>query len=144
MKSSTIKLYTHEQPNRNCTHANAWAIGERVTRWSWYNVLHWFRPPTLEGVVIQPNDPPQIDDSEEFTSAMFAKGGFLEDALLNHYLKLTVPGLPTPLMINAAFLINNYLWGNDQGVAVLKRLIDRAKETYWSYNTSTTVTTTDV
>ena len=138
MKLSTITQHKHEVPSRNCSHSNAWAIAEYITSWHPYNLLYWFQPPTLEGIVLMPNDPSQVDETEVFEASMFDKGGMLEDELLNHYVKLRVKDLPEPLMVNAAFLINNYLWGSRQGATVLKRLIERAKEKYWTHYQATT------
>lgn len=140
MKQSTIKLHTHEIPSRNSLHTNAWAIAYRATDWGWQNLLYWFRPPKLEGVVIMPTDPEAVDSNEDFTADMFDEGGILADEPLNHYIKVRVDGLPEPLMINAAFLINNYLWGLKQGATTLKDLITRAKAKYWSEHTPTEVT----
>ena len=87
-----------------------------------------------------PTDPTAVDESEEFTVDMFKEGGLLEDELMNHYIKLRVHGLPEPLMINAGFLINNYVWGTKQGATTLKDLMKRAKAKYWASQSETEFT----
>lgn len=124
MRQITIANHTNPNPLYNCTHVNAWAIAARVERWTRYNLLYLFKPPRVDSIVLVPNKHNPEDD--RFETDMFMVNGVFADTQLNHYLELTTGG--QELVVNAGFLLNRFVLGDDIGYRTLRDIIQIGSE----------------
>lgn len=134
MLGSTIENHTHNDTLYNCTHAQAWAIGWVISRWSIWNVLQLFRPPVLASVAIVPKNKDLVDPTDTFELSMFHKGGTFENTPLNHYLRLQRRGSKHYFFVNAGFLLNQFILGPRNGFSILKELINLAEKELATYD----------
>lgn len=128
MKATTIENHTNPKPAYNCTHLQAWLLGYAVTSWGWHNLLHWFRPPVLESVAIVPQNKDLVDPDDIFEPYMFQPKGTFFDVPLNNYLRLSLRGYDGTFLINAGFLLNQFMISRRNGFTALKDLLQHAKE----------------
>ena len=118
MKQSTLINHTNLKPTYNCTHIQAWLLGRHIERWSVNNVRFFFRPPRLESVAVIPLVPNKDDD--HFESEMFMSNGMCGAMPLNHYLRLSIPGVKGTFLVNAGFLLRKFIEDYKGGYRLLK------------------------
>lgn len=121
MKQSTIIHNTHPDQRFNTTHGIAWNLGTRITSFNFWNVFFRFWPPKLVSVAIVPPKGTAIHD-DPFESAMFKRGGFLENTPLNHYWRLNYKG--KDLFLNAGAILQHFALGNYYGFRAVKEALD--------------------
>lgn len=134
MKLSTIEAHKNSDERLNTTHHTAWVLATRISHWSIWNLLLWFKPLKLYSVMIMPVE--VTDPLEPFESSMFEEGSFLEHTALNHYVNLYKPGKPKKrIVLNCGALLQNFAYSSYAGFSALKEVI---KIAYDSYNTKET------
>lgn len=128
MKQSTIENHTHDSPDHNSTHLQAWSLGWGISRWSIWNVLLLFRPPQLKAVAIIPKTQELVDPDDNFEPAMFRPNGLFFQTPLNHYLRLRHAGGKEDFFLNVGMLLNEFMISRKAGYRALKELLDHAKK----------------
>ena len=126
MKQSTLINHTNLKPDYNCTHLQAWLLGRHIEKWSLQNCLLFFRPPKLESVAVVPLVPNKDDDY--FESEMFLPNGMCGAMPLNHYLRLSMPGVKGTFLVNAGFLLCKFVEDYKSGYKLLKEVMARARQ----------------
>lgn len=74
-----------------------------------------------------------VDLEDLFEPSMFKQGGTFEDVPLNHYIRLAIPGTTDTFLVNAGFLLNQFMLRRSLGYASLKEMLKIAKEKLASY-----------
>ena len=131
MLQKTIELFQNPRQILNTTYFQAQGVGERASAFTRYNFKYKFIPPTLASLRLIPITLTE-DPLEQFDEEMFRAGGFLHETPLNFFLKLTPYSKwfkPQPaVLLQAGYLLNHLLMGDDIFYKELKRLINTVQD----------------
>lgn len=122
MKLSTVDQYRNPRPVYNCAHFAARGVARRIQRFGWHNLRHWFLPPVINAISLDPIDQDFVPD-EKFEISMFAENGFLHEEPLNHYVVFKPIGFTKTISINAGYLMHHFVISEALGYTELARII---------------------
>lgn len=138
MKSQTINAHINPDNRLNTTHHIAWVLAERISKWSIWNLLLWFKPLKIYSIRLIACEP--CDPTDTFTADMFKEGAFLDHSALNHYMTVYQSGKPHKMfMLNCGALLQNFAYSDYDGYKALKEITKLAYDSDYTKNTPSVI-----